>query len=278
MRVRLKILLTLCIAAGGSGPSAASTFTPILSPSGRTKLTPSITQSTDKTLNGCVAFEITVAKDNQRLHVQTRTSNTMKWEIRWHDDATIVLMSADIGSRAWRLTNGKVSPLPLPLPPELLPSDKQIATRYSSSRDRVRFPDSSIGNWVDLTEAQQSSLHLQRSSFHAAHPLPEDGYVPVESTGPTLRANVHNSTNDYVAEIRIRVRATDPTGAVLAEEVTATPGHYYMLPPTTSEPRTFVFDSPHSKFANSEKWDIFELSVDVLAARFISPSQCIGGK
>jgi hypothetical protein len=264
--------------AGGCNGSASTRFAAIPSPDGTMTLTPSITESTDTTQNGCLAFDIVDARGNQLCHVQTKASNTMKWALNWHDAATVVLSSSDIGTRAWKVIGGKATELPLPLPPELLPQGKELASDNSSSRDRVRFPDASIGNWVDLTKVEEISICLEDISFHPVQPLPDEGYVPVEATGPTIRATARNATNDYLAEMRIRVRAIDAAGALLAEEVTATPGRYYLIPPRTAKPRTFVFDSPHTKFVNSEEWRDFSVSVDVLAVRFVSAAQVGAGE
>lgn len=59
---------------------------------------------------------------------------------------------------------------------------------------------------------------------------------------------------------------------LVTEEVTATPGEYYLIRPKSSELRKFVFDSPRTKL-DSDEWRDWNISVDVLAARFVTQAQ-----
>ena len=107
-----------CDTPVGSAPAA---LTPIPSPSGAYTLVPSVNQSkADPTSFGCVNFDLL---DGQTIVVQkapTGASDFQRWALGWHDETTIVLHSSDIGVRAWKLADEKLTEIPSPLPPGLI--------------------------------------------------------------------------------------------------------------------------------------------------------------
>lgn len=136
-----------------------------------------------------------------------------------------------------------------------------------------RWPSRSEGQWIDAGEERLLGLQLSDVRFVPMQPLPDWGYVAVESMGPTVRASLHNATRFEIAEVRIRVQAVgELDGVIVAEEVTDTPGKYFSSPPNTTSERKFLL-ADDGAFAGSPAWPAFKIEITIQAVRIWSETQ-----
>lgn len=135
-----------------------------------------------------------------------------------------------------------------------------------------RWPSESEGEWIDADDGRLKKLRLRDVEFVPMRPLPDEGYVPIESINPTVRALLENDTPLEIANIRVLVQAiAKADGEVLADETTETPAIYRSTLPKTTEQRKFVLRED-GIFETTADWPPFNTQLTILAVRACNTS------
>ena len=138
-----------------------------------------------------------------------------------------------------------------------------------------RFPtDETIGVWVTDDNIKRL-ISFDDVTFQRRWPIPDEGYVPMESMGHTLSAELRNGTSRRLANIEVRVTATRrETGSTLAILSTDSVIPYFLVPPGETVQRTIELTfgangEDQSPFSDADSWPDFDVSVEILRARLI---------
>ena len=130
-----------------------------------------------------------------------------------------------------------------------------------------RWPSESESEWIAADDGRLEKLRLLDVEFVPMRPLPDEGYVPIESINPTVRALLENDTPLEIANIRVLVQAIAKSdGEVLADETTETPAIYRSTLPKTTEQRKFVLRDD-GVFESTADWPPFNTQITILAVR-----------